>query len=518
MNLYLFHPEQFNSLYNCTNIQVEDVPLEARTHLIEGVVTIVLCAIFYILYIPCLISIYKHKRNSCYRLMLYIGIVDFLALWLLGFVQGYWSIIGAVYCTSPDLIYLAGVAVTTLWMTESTVQIILAVNRCISILSPYLEKGYLEAGLHYVLFTGIFFAWSFNPYVGYILDTKNIYVNYVHMVHDYSIAIGMPVIYLIFWISFVVQKKRMGSTDTKLTPKQKALFSQVVFIGVFHFVGCLLYAYLNIAVIHFAQFMWLFVHGMPTLIYLSMNETIKQDTRILLQKITCNKFSIWGKDVVVLMHYRDYWFYCGVLWNEIFRNFDARLRQGNEELKKVTESLQQKTDKVEDVPLEARTHLIEGVVTIVLCAIFYILYIPCLISIYKHKRNSCYRLMLYIGIVDFLALWLLGFVQGYWSIIGAVYCTSPDLIYLAGVAVTALWIAESTAEIILAINRCMSILSPSLEKYMFGGGSTIWWLLTPTIYGFYVAIFTNQFSLLAYFLPGHLTLMLGTFWTPKIFM
>uniref|UniRef100_A0A915E485 Uncharacterized protein n=1 Tax=Ditylenchus dipsaci TaxID=166011 RepID=A0A915E485_9BILA len=47
MELYLFRPEEHQRLYGCSNITVEDVPLEKRQHVVEGVIIIALTVIYY---------------------------------------------------------------------------------------------------------------------------------------------------------------------------------------------------------------------------------------------------------------------------------------------------------------------------------------------------------------------------------------------------------------------------------------------------------------------------------------
>uniref|UniRef100_A0A915D1Y7 G-protein coupled receptors family 1 profile domain-containing protein n=1 Tax=Ditylenchus dipsaci TaxID=166011 RepID=A0A915D1Y7_9BILA len=47
MELYLLHPEKHRQLYGCINITVEDVPLEERQHIPEGIIFIALAAFYY---------------------------------------------------------------------------------------------------------------------------------------------------------------------------------------------------------------------------------------------------------------------------------------------------------------------------------------------------------------------------------------------------------------------------------------------------------------------------------------
>uniref|UniRef100_A0A915DKS2 Serpentine Receptor, class T n=1 Tax=Ditylenchus dipsaci TaxID=166011 RepID=A0A915DKS2_9BILA len=308
MNMFLFRRDQFNLLYNCTNIHIEDVPFENRRHVTEAIITICLCAFYYILYIPCMLSIWKHRENACYKLLLYISITDLAILWLLGFVHGILSLIGAVYCSYPTFIYLAGVAVTAIWAAESVAEITLSINRCISILSPHTEKALFGGWKVYiwlfftscyamywafcikpVLFTGLHFSWFFNPYVGYIEDINGTYENFTHTVHDIGMAIAIPSIYGIFFIAFTIKTRALGGSQEKgISSKQKMMFLQIFVISSLNMVACSIYVYMgyvsiNEGLIHVGEFCWFHIHGFPPVIYLTLNKTIRDDCKRMLK-------------------------------------------------------------------------------------------------------------------------------------------------------------------------------------------------------------------------------------------
>ncbi|KAH7702581.1 Protein SRT-28 a, partial [Aphelenchoides avenae] len=119
------------------------------------------------------------------------------------------------------------------------------------------------------------------------------------------------------------------------------------------------------------------------------------------------------------------------------------------------------------------------------------LYIPCLIAISKHLNQSCYQFMFYIGVVDVVCLWVNGFFTGYFAITGYVFCSHPDFIYLLGVTGLSLWIAESTAAIMLASSRCLEMWSPYWGRLMTSKRLTLFWLLIPTVCAVYFAIWTK---------------------------
>jgi hypothetical protein len=82
MDLYLFRPAQFESLYNCTPWEQSkaQLPLESRQHFWLGACFLLMGVVMELLYIPCLMAIWKHRENPCYKIMLYVGVNDMLCL------------------------------------------------------------------------------------------------------------------------------------------------------------------------------------------------------------------------------------------------------------------------------------------------------------------------------------------------------------------------------------------------------------------------------------------------------
>lgn len=82
MEVYLFEPRKFQSLYNCTawDKHKAEFPLEDRQHFWLGATFFLMGIFMEILYIPCLAAIWAHRENPCYKIMLYIGVNDMLCL------------------------------------------------------------------------------------------------------------------------------------------------------------------------------------------------------------------------------------------------------------------------------------------------------------------------------------------------------------------------------------------------------------------------------------------------------
>uniref|UniRef100_A0A914NS67 Candidate secreted effector n=1 Tax=Meloidogyne incognita TaxID=6306 RepID=A0A914NS67_MELIC len=90
-------------------------------------------------------------------------------------------------------------------------------------------------------------------------------------------------------------------------------------------------------------------------------------------------------------------------------------------------------------------------------------------SIWKlMAKINCYKIMFVIGVIDMAAILCAGFFTGYLGYFGYVFCSSPKLIYFFGTYGFFCWSDESIMEVILAINRCIELLSSELARKFFG--------------------------------------------------
>ncbi|KAL3085576.1 hypothetical protein niasHT_037317 [Heterodera trifolii] len=113
------------------------------------------------------------------------------------------------------------------------------------------------------------------------------------------------------------------------------------------------------------------------------------------------------------------------------------------------------------IPLEERTNIVNGCILITLFFVFE------------------------------LALFMCALETGILGIIGAVYCDYPMLIYTTGSIGLSLWFAETAAEFLLAINRCLELLKPELAYVIFNGNKTWWLCAVPIFYALGMAMFTK---------------------------
>ncbi|KAL3109325.1 hypothetical protein niasHT_010589 [Heterodera trifolii] len=310
MELFVLRHAEYERLYNCTGLDIGAIPLEKRQFVPESIAICVLCAIYYILYLPCMYSIWKHLReNSCYKLLFYKGITDFGILWILGFFSGWLNLHGAVFCSHPKLIYFIGVAVSSLWIAESTADLVLAFNRCLEIGSPSLSHllfsgrrvslwlfGCSLYALYWALFlkpavySSLYFGWFFYPFSGYRSDNRREFENRLQIVQDIAVAFFCPFIYLILAIKLFVDIRKNGAVVSELSAMQAKTFVQVFLISLTNILTGTLYVFMQWYevdqwAITLAEFSWFHAHGLPPVIYLALNKTIRHDCRLLYLKV-----------------------------------------------------------------------------------------------------------------------------------------------------------------------------------------------------------------------------------------
>uniref|UniRef100_A0A915M5H3 7TM GPCR serpentine receptor class x (Srx) domain-containing protein n=1 Tax=Meloidogyne javanica TaxID=6303 RepID=A0A915M5H3_MELJA len=196
MELFLFEANEYQRLYNCSSITIETIPLEQRCLTPLALINLTLATIYFLLYLP------------------------------------------------------------SLWIAESTADIILAINRCLEVLAPkiaeILFKGirthlwlticslYALYWLFFakaIVFSGIYFAWFFNPFIGYKEDIKGEFNYDFHIIHDLSVAILSPGIYLLFALSLLIKNQALRHSNTNINSSvsisraEKLTFLQVFVIS-----------------------------------------------------------------------------------------------------------------------------------------------------------------------------------------------------------------------------------------------------------------------------------------------
>ncbi|KAI1695083.1 serpentine type 7TM GPCR chemoreceptor srt domain-containing protein [Ditylenchus destructor] len=258
----LFHIEDYHRVYdNCTMYNVEDIPLEMRRHPVLGTVYIIMFVVYETSHLLCLPAIWKRmKESSCYKIMFYMSILDITALPVIGLGSGIFMYTGLVFCSNPTLLYAMALPVPIWWYSETVAAVLLAFNRCVDLISRHWSEKLFAGnktwiwmfiptiyGIQHlifaktVIFNGVIGCWHLNPHVGYLEDND------------------------------------------------KTLFIQVLLISINHLGTALLYTLMvyvpSIATPTMAaisQLVWISAHGMPGVVYLTMNSSMRKDVKKML--------------------------------------------------------------------------------------------------------------------------------------------------------------------------------------------------------------------------------------------
>uniref|UniRef100_A0AC35TXS7 G_PROTEIN_RECEP_F1_2 domain-containing protein n=1 Tax=Rhabditophanes sp. KR3021 TaxID=114890 RepID=A0AC35TXS7_9BILA len=125
----------------------------------------------------------------------------------------------------------------------------------------------------------------------------------------------------------------------------------------------------------------------------------------------------------------------------------------------------------------------EGILYISIGVVSIILYIPFFFAIIdkKNYKFPAYKIMAQMAVFDILNLFILGVLSGINSIMGLSYWNAPFLSIFYCESGYFLWCSVNGNLIVLATQRCIQIISPSLADDLFAGSKTYIWLIIPLL-------------------------------------
>ncbi|PIC36104.1 hypothetical protein B9Z55_015221 [Caenorhabditis nigoni] len=250
--------------YNCTGIDgfALGVP---RPWLGSYFLTVGVVLMF--MYIPCLIVICKSDlmKSSCYKIMVWLGILDVCCIFVNSIATGFLGIKGATLCSYPIFIFSMGALGCGCWMGSCATCILLGINRCCDVNQNLKIRN-------------IFLGWRIYP------------------------TILVPVVYTLYAIFFTkiasFNSNLMSWFFNPLLPNGRLVFFQSVLICSFNAVAAYIYVYMQYftpapITIIIGQIAWQWSHGSVCLIYITMNRTIRRGVLdLFLPKSFRNKHKI----------------------------------------------------------------------------------------------------------------------------------------------------------------------------------------------------------------------------------
>ncbi|TKR73172.1 hypothetical protein L596_020512 [Steinernema carpocapsae] len=185
MEVYFFKSAVYDHYYNCFVKSEQEWAEVGLKRPILGTVNIVIGTIVMAILIPCMKTMLEPKlwRNSCYKLMFFNAVIDFMGVINSSYVTSVLAIQGAVYCTYPTFIYIYGSVGVSLWFSQCLGVMLLGLNRLADFSHNNFLMGLFEGKNIYVLFVfpvisftfSLFYArpalyssianmWNSNPY------------------------------------------------------------------------------------------------------------------------------------------------------------------------------------------------------------------------------------------------------------------------------------------------------------------------------------------------------------------
>ncbi|KAF1752533.1 hypothetical protein GCK72_019088 [Caenorhabditis remanei] len=311
-NIFTYGSISAIPLYNCSAHTPEEwSERDGVRRPLYGLADMTYGMIFNMLYVPILAVLFEkeHIRMSCFKIMIFLASVDMLALWVNSIITGFLAYQGAVYCTYPNLIYIAGMAGLGLWCCSCVIAMSLVLNRLLDLTKPELGSFLFEGnrtyfmlsfsivyGMYFVIFTppiafsSKYHTWFFDPLI--FVNRTEEYANIPHGFNNILVVSVTCLLYVSF--CFVLGQKFKQASDGNTSKSSKMstqIFLQSALICAINQIASIIYVIMNFIDVPFwliivGHSMWQFGHGAPALIYLGLNRTIRNG---LLRKIGLKK-------------------------------------------------------------------------------------------------------------------------------------------------------------------------------------------------------------------------------------
>ncbi|WKX95092.1 hypothetical protein Q1695_011949 [Nippostrongylus brasiliensis] len=242
----------------------------------------------------------QHRRLSCYKIMIVLGVFDMCAISVNSLLSGYLWLVGANYCTHSKIIFIAGAIGMGLWCGACMNCLVLVTNRLLDLWNKRImlmffkeKRTYLVCAfpvLYFLCFT--FFtppvlfnsdrmAWFFATFADN--HDINMFYNYPHTANNLIIVVLTCVLYVQY--SRVLLRHHKASSG--LSWAQKSFFIQSASICMANLIASLIYVYMQFLptspyFVLVGHLCWMMGHGFPAFVYLFLNRTIQREAFQLL--------------------------------------------------------------------------------------------------------------------------------------------------------------------------------------------------------------------------------------------
>ncbi|EGT49126.1 hypothetical protein CAEBREN_05592 [Caenorhabditis brenneri] len=300
-------------LYNCSAHTPEEwSERDGVKRPIAGIIEMAYGITINLIYIPMIgVMIEKEQfKMSCFKIMSFLTLIDILALSVNSIITGFLSYHGAVYCTYPNLIYIAGMAGLGLWCCSCIIAMSLVTNRLLDLLCPSVGAFFFDGnrtflvltlpiiyGLYFVFFTtpiafsSKYMTWFFDPLI--FEGKTQEYANFPHFFNNILVVFFTCCLYVIFCCALGAKLKNVDGVSAA-QKASKQIFFQSAMICAVNQIASVIYVSMNFIEVPFwlivlGHVLWEMGHGAPAVIYLNFNKTIRNG---VLRKIGIKKAKV----------------------------------------------------------------------------------------------------------------------------------------------------------------------------------------------------------------------------------
>uniref|UniRef100_A0AC35UDY7 Serpentine Receptor, class T n=1 Tax=Rhabditophanes sp. KR3021 TaxID=114890 RepID=A0AC35UDY7_9BILA len=306
------------SVLDCSFFETHELHREVPNKVIGAIYTAV-GLIFLVPYIPYGVAMLakSNYQLSCYKLMFYLLVIDWVELLFIGPVSGYFEWYGYSPCHAPLANTIFGTITFGCYIGSCACSTLLLFNRCVDVINPSLSQKLFEGhkthlwlllptayGIYGSLNTPTLYylpvihTWIFNPYAGYQMNGTNVRPNELHIYNNIAYITLSLILYAIFSIKLLCKTKQVKS-KTQVSKVAEYILLQCIMTWIINVSGCIMFiilTYVSVPTIFtiIAHLFWCFMHICPLLAYMTTNKTLKKNitsqwTRIVTGKKTVSK-------------------------------------------------------------------------------------------------------------------------------------------------------------------------------------------------------------------------------------
>ncbi|KAK0401556.1 hypothetical protein QR680_015852 [Steinernema hermaphroditum] len=300
MELYLFRHDEYLRRYNCSVKSDEEWKAAEEPNVTLGTLCIAMGVIYAGLYIFCIVVMAKPelRQNSCYKIMMYLGAVDLIALIFNCLTSGILFLDGAVFCNHPNIIYITGCIANGLWANQCFTCVLLAFNRVLDICDRHwircLFAGrrtyfWLLLPASYNLLFGFFTPpimfssksgmWMLNAF--YKLDVEfevDVTTKVIRLVNNCAMVVSLLVLYTLLSVKLWRSKPKIGvqKRDCHISRFQKQAVIICLINVITAFTEVVQFVDFPMTVTVLSLMIWQASNGAVAFIYLALNRTIRR--------------------------------------------------------------------------------------------------------------------------------------------------------------------------------------------------------------------------------------------------